>query len=470
MIDVDGDSWYDWMKEKWEDLTVRPSEKGESFDRCVVQVMEDGHDEEAAHAICTESVKYELKSAQRKSLLEATKAATGPEGDVGANFGEVIDLLDLEPVSKQTVPEHAVSIDSRSEAPEDAEVIEGPRGGLYYIPATAEDTGEGDVPPVGELSEGQEVTVELRDGEEIPGTVVHVIDTEDEQAAFVQGPGGDPLEVRDDGEGEAELIGVDDEGEEEGSEDIREAFNSETAPEHLDISRAESLTSLRDQGIQGGHDESAMRVGTMPDGSRVFARVGEETGTDVRRTAEVGTIYNALTDNAADAHYDPDSETTVTEGLEGRLGGEVTQEDVDMDSFYETMAASMLAGNYDIHTSNLMVGEEGEVQAFDYDYGGFPMFGDEPIEMEGADDPDVAAEMEPDTVRQAFLGSVQLSAEKMDFEETSTEALREGITEAADRLLSDTEELDGVLDELETDGLAEAVRRNIDAVQEGPEW
>ena len=51
MIDVDANSWYEWMAEKWEELTARPSQKGEKYDRCVRQVMEDGHDESSAHAI-----------------------------------------------------------------------------------------------------------------------------------------------------------------------------------------------------------------------------------------------------------------------------------------------------------------------------------------------------------------------------------------------------------------------------------
>ena len=98
------------------------------------------------------------------------------------------------------------------------------------------------------------------------------------------------------------------------------------------------------------------------------------------------------------------------------------------------------------------------------------MFGDEPIDLEGADDPDVQAQMPPETVRQSFLGSVQMTAEKMDFDDTSTETLKEEIGKATERVLSEAEDLDGVLEGLETDGLADAIRRNIEAAEEGLEW
>jgi len=52
---------------------------------------------------------------------------------------------------QKAVPDNAVNIDSRDEAPEDAEVIEGDRGGLYYVPADGEE---------GEDDEGGEVTTE----------------------------------------------------------------------------------------------------------------------------------------------------------------------------------------------------------------------------------------------------------------------------------------------------------------------
>jgi len=45
---------------------------------------------------------------------------------------------------QKAVPDNAIRIDSRDEAPEDAEIVEGERGGLYYVPADGEEEPEDD--------------------------------------------------------------------------------------------------------------------------------------------------------------------------------------------------------------------------------------------------------------------------------------------------------------------------------------
>ena len=65
----------------------------------------------------------------------------------GVTDHELANAPDVRTLS--SVPDNAVSISDRSEAPEGATIIEGDRGGLYYIPAGEGDGGEG-------IPEGQE--------------------------------------------------------------------------------------------------------------------------------------------------------------------------------------------------------------------------------------------------------------------------------------------------------------------------
>jgi len=71
----------------------------------------------------------------------AQAEAPEDEGGFGGGGG-----LFREARSLQSVPDNAVSISDRSEAPEGASVIEGPSGGLYYVPGGGEDSEQtGDV-------------------------------------------------------------------------------------------------------------------------------------------------------------------------------------------------------------------------------------------------------------------------------------------------------------------------------------
>lgn len=71
-------------------------EKGEDYDSCVEQVMADGHTEEEAHAICTDSVGKDAVEKYRTYLDADTRA------------------------------------EAEAEAPDDANVQEGEQGGFYY--------------------------------------------------------------------------------------------------------------------------------------------------------------------------------------------------------------------------------------------------------------------------------------------------------------------------------------------------
>ena len=62
------------------------------------------------------------------------------------------ELQDVEDIGLAGVPDNAVSISDRSEAPEGATVVEGDRGGLYYVPEGESGNG-GDTRTPGEIQE-----------------------------------------------------------------------------------------------------------------------------------------------------------------------------------------------------------------------------------------------------------------------------------------------------------------------------
>jgi len=59
-----------------------------------------------------------------------------------SEFAKRVLLQSVE--QKSEIPDNAVSIQDRSEAPEDAEIITGQRGGLYYVPSGESEDGEGE--------------------------------------------------------------------------------------------------------------------------------------------------------------------------------------------------------------------------------------------------------------------------------------------------------------------------------------
>jgi hypothetical protein len=96
--------------------------------------------------------------------VEAPEDEGGPFGGDGGFFRDGADGRKL-----AEVPDNAVSISDRSEAPEDAQVITGPGGGLYYVPSGGEDGddsvvsdgGLDDTAELDELAEQSESTQEF---------------------------------------------------------------------------------------------------------------------------------------------------------------------------------------------------------------------------------------------------------------------------------------------------------------------
>lgn len=93
-------------------------------DECVESVLEDDPSlsESAAWAICkAQKQGFDIDEIEVQSLSNVAGMLT---------------------MSQQAVPDNAVNISDRSEAPEDAEIVEGDRGGLYYIPPNKDNGGD----------------------------------------------------------------------------------------------------------------------------------------------------------------------------------------------------------------------------------------------------------------------------------------------------------------------------------------
>jgi len=308
----------------------------ENVHECVKSVLDDNPEMEDSRAWAICQTEIGAKSAEvatrdeigieSEALDEFASKSRGWQSISGGwvNAEEQLAIFDgLKSQTASGVPDNAVSISAPSEAPEGAEIVTGPEGGTYYIPP-------------GEGNEG--------DNDEDSGT--HGATTTDE---------------------------------------LVENFDADTAPNGLDITAAESISSLDDLGIDGGHDAEAMRVAEMPDGSRAFVRLGAESEEDVENTVAVGEAYNSLLETSADFYHDESTNAIVSEEVGGRLGTEVDLGVVDEDSFYKAAGASLLTGNWDFTDDNLMIGEDGDVYVFDYDSGGEPMTGEESVAAEFAD-------------------------------------------------------------------------------------
>jgi hypothetical protein len=149
----------------------------------------------------------------KDDVVEQGGGELAPGGDEQGQEG-FDDLFRSVSVVKEPVPDNAVSITDPSEAPADANVIEGPQGGLYYVPADggdaddandsddlkeranddgtidAENLQEGDVVQRGD----DEITIQGT-GTDETGTVIQFEDEDGEEFFIYEDIMGDDLRV-----------------------------------------------------------------------------------------------------------------------------------------------------------------------------------------------------------------------------------------------------------------------------------
>lgn len=89
------EDWYDRMKSMVSEA-LPGQQKGEELDSCVRQVMAQGHDREAAHAICNESLKCSLEKSERDELVETANEVSKYDAQVPRTFSHLIDYAGVD--------------------------------------------------------------------------------------------------------------------------------------------------------------------------------------------------------------------------------------------------------------------------------------------------------------------------------------------------------------------------------------
>jgi hypothetical protein len=146
------------------------------------------------------------------------------------------------------VPDNAVAIDDRSEAPEGAQIVEGDRGGLYYVPA-GEDAGEDDF----EVSdEGQESISRIEKIAQEEGGELGTFEQRSDIAEIVQEYTGVETSFRGDLEESAEMSKHLIRMEDAGQLDRLSSF-------------AYSLTDMPSKSASGHYNKQTRQVSINPD-------------------------------------------------------------------------------------------------------------------------------------------------------------------------------------------------------------
>jgi len=189
---------------------------------------------------------------------------------------------------QKAVPDNAVSIDSRDEAPEGAKVIEGERGGLYYVPEGEDGDGDGDGPP-----------------------------------------------------------------------------------ESVDLSKETDSVSLEEAGITDGSNHADMRIAQLDNGGEVFVR--ENVPDFIADAIENGmSVYEQVDVPVPDTHISEDG-TLAKEAIDGNTLRDGVEQDVDEESVRDAYAASLIAGDTDMHGGNMMIRDDGTAVPIDIAGSGGPV-------------------------------------------------------------------------------------------------
>lgn len=234
------------------------------------------------------------------------------QGDAGGGIGGMFEGAGTDfPSRALEVPDNAVSIDDASEAPEGASVINGPRGGLYYVPGGVDDGADGGSD---NLSASPEFSDDPPDGVDISNATSETNLTE----AGV--PAGDMKE-------DITIVDTDD----------GQVFVKEQG----------LMDFVREQGWEG---------------TTMDPLASTQMGSAVTRAVGGGTTANWV---------DSENDIIRSEGVENMAGVSSNQDiDVDTDSLTDTVAAGLLAGNEDMHAAQFAIDEDGQSYLIDHDHSG----------------------------------------------------------------------------------------------------
>lgn len=133
--------------------------------------------------------------------------------------------------------------------------------------------------------------------------------------------------------------------------------------------RAEDVSSqksLEEAGVN--NPNSNITLGVTDDGQEVFIRETSPQTADAM-VANEGVLLDLGLHVPAHRSYE---NGIMTQGIDGKLIRQ-RPENVDRDELIDVMAGNILAGNWDLHSGNLIVDEDGQIWTIDTDQGGSPL-------------------------------------------------------------------------------------------------
>lgn len=245
--------------------------------------------------------------------------------------------------------------------PEDDEIAEG-----YQSPAQIEaPEGEGGDDPMGDMGFFREAR-SLQTPEGVPSNAVSISDRSEapEGASVVQGPGGGLYYVPGGGGGD----------EQDGGETGSAAGRGDNPNPTVDLDNEVDSMGLGEAGITQGSEDPNLRIAQLDDGSEVF--VEEDKPEMIAEPELIGAaVYEQLDLPIPDHHYYDETGEMAKEGIEGetlfQLGGDA--EDYDRESVVDAFAATLITGDTDMHSGNMMIREDGTAVPIDVDGTGGPV-------------------------------------------------------------------------------------------------
>lgn len=292
---------------------------------------------------------------------------------------------------KAEVPDNAVSIQSRSEAPEDAEVVEGERGGLYYVPS-------------GEGEDGSD------DKSAVPGKADDMSDEEIEENVSAIISGVDLSDVEESEFGDPILSAA---AKEQLKKSIAESFGEEATEavydnigswknksytdkgQRLEKAFAESVgvdENIRNNTLDGG-DPSRSEVAVanaLRQASQEFIRENYGDNIELHRGLSefgagqiVASWLNSPSDEEFDFSLSAMSNFSIFEELANDFAGDRLTFTTEVDADEVLFATDMLEGPQGIDEGEISIqGVDRNIGAMDTEvFGGGPL----PLEVDGLD-------------------------------------------------------------------------------------
>ena len=300
-------------------------------------------------------------------------------------------------VYQADIPDEAVNIQDRSEAPEDAEIITGDRGGLYYIPVDEEADGKDSNSDIGFTV--SEVRSDDFGADDVSGLADELPKTPGESELWDRhtpaddAPSiGDEVMIREGGENTV-AVAVEQDGVPDGGlrvmtpngestvslrRNVTHTFDESgeiDAPEDVSEISARSPDDAIDSinadefGFEGGRNIDNMTVHTFSDGSFTVETDFEGREEFGRRATVASNVINELGGSSPEHRFEDGN--LLVGGVDGSELADVDVSDINKDNLVDTLSAAALVGDGDLSRDSFIVDESGDTHAIDLEMASF---------------------------------------------------------------------------------------------------